>query len=97
MRVYVGSVPHLTEETLFRAHFARFGAIRKIELFAERSFGFVTFENSEDAKRAAAVPKQSLVYSTGDEGEEGTTCDVVVEMARSKSGGKKKARSRGKH
>ena len=86
-RVYVGSVPHLAEETLFRAHFARFGVIRKVELFAERAFGFVTFERSEDAKRAVAESKQSFTYHAGGEVKEDTTCDVVVEVARSKSGG----------
>ena len=45
-RVFVGGVPKVTTEERFRRHFERFGTIDRVELNAERSFGFVTFAHA---------------------------------------------------
>jgi len=45
-RVFVGGVPKVTTEERFRRHFEKFGTIDRVELNAERSFGFVTFAHA---------------------------------------------------
>ena len=45
-RVFVGGVPKVTTEERFRRHFERFGTIDRVELNAERSFGFVTYAHA---------------------------------------------------
>lgn len=51
-RIFVGGVPKVTTEDRFRAHFEQFGRVAKVELTAARSFGFVTFEDSDAVDRA---------------------------------------------
>ena len=46
-RIFVGGIPKVTTEERLRAHFAKFGAIARVELTAERSFAFVTFETGD--------------------------------------------------
>ena len=42
----MGGVPKVTTEERFRRHFERFGTIDRVELNAERSFGFVTYAHA---------------------------------------------------
>ena len=42
----MGGVPKVTTEERFRRHFEKFGTIDRVELNAERSFGFVTFAHA---------------------------------------------------
>ena len=60
---FVGGVPKVTSDALFRAHFEQFGAVRSIELTAARSFGFVTFEAPESCDGALRERMHSFRHS----------------------------------
>ena len=62
-RLFVGGVPKVTSDALFRAHFEQFGPVRSIELTAARSFGFVTFEAPESCDSALRERMHSFRHS----------------------------------
>lgn len=58
MKLYVGNLPYSTTEDDLREQFAAYGAVTSASLITDREtgrskgFGFVEFENDDDAKKA---------------------------------------------
>mmetsp|Transcript_13039 Transcript_13039/g.46189 ORF Transcript_13039/g.46189 Transcript_13039/m.46189 type:complete len:191 (+) Transcript_13039:51-623(+) len=63
-RIFVGGVPKVTTEVFFARHFEQFGALARVELSAERSFGFVTFREEAAVERALEQRMHQFQHST---------------------------------
>ncbi|MCB0220171.1 MAG: RNA-binding protein [Chrysiogenetes bacterium] len=61
MKVYVGNLPFSATEEEVRSKFEAFGPLQEVALITDRDtgrprgFGFVTFENGEDAQSAISA------------------------------------------
>ncbi|KAJ1455905.1 hypothetical protein M885DRAFT_616727 [Pelagophyceae sp. CCMP2097] len=80
-RIFVGGVPKVTTEVFFARHFEQFGALARVELSAERSFGFVTFREEAAVERALEQrmhQRKGRVWSLRGEARTGTSEDRVV-------------------
>ncbi|MBD3366520.1 RNA-binding protein [candidate division WWE3 bacterium] len=67
MKLYIGNLPYSTDDAALKALFEQFGTVVSASVITDRAtgrskgFGFVEFENAEDAKKAMAEMNESEV------------------------------------